>query len=277
MTDLTEATARQWNFLPSARDEAWGLFVTGIGSGAEPGGAPASGWRLHYLVRGAASLVVPDRRRQRVEAGDVVLLDAQGANLVPDPQHPCRIHTVDFAGDNAARWMHAALFGKPPRVIRVGFDENLLGLLVKLVEQAIQPGPDSGRFMAGILANLMARLEVAARLGSGAGRQGKLVQEARRLLSDPQRDRLDLESAAQELGVSYSWFRRAFRLQTGHAPERFRQIQRLDRACSLLSDSSLSVREISGRLGFSSQAYFARWYRKQTGLSPSVWRTRHLG
>ena len=270
---MLEATARHWQFAPTSRDELWGLYVTALGSGTEPGGAPVSGWRLHYLVRGAAALSVPGRRRQRVEAGDVVLLDARaGCALVPDPLRPCRIHTVDFGGESAARWMGAALFGKPPRVVRVGFDENLLGLLVKMVELALEPVPDANRLLAGLLANLMARLEVAARLGSGGGRQGRLVQDARRILSDPQQDGLGLETAAQELGVSYSWFRRAFRVQTGHPPHRFRHLQRLERACQLLSDSSLSVGEISRRLGFSSQAYFARMFRKETGLSPSVWR-----
>jgi len=272
---MAERVPHHWKFLPSPQDEAWGLYVTALSAGQDSGGAPDAGWRLHFLVRGAAALSARGRRRQAVEAGDVVLLDARTrCALVAEGPRPCRIHTVAFAGDTLERWAAAGVFGKLPRVIRAGFDENLLGLLVKLVEQAQHPSAESGRLMAGLLGHLMARLEVAARRGSGAGRQGLLVQEARRLLSDPQL--LDLEAAAQELGVSYSWFRRAFRAQTGVAPQRFRLLQRLDRACQLLSDSTLSVGEISGRLGFSSQAYFARMFRKETGLSPTVWRHKLL-
>ena len=49
-----------------------------------------------------------------------------------------------------------------------------------------------------------------------------------------------------------------------------------DRACQLLTDSGQSVGGIARELGFSSQAYFARMFRKETGLSPSVWRASQL-
>jgi AraC-like DNA-binding protein len=183
---------------------------------------------------------------------------------------------VDFAGEWMERWMDRGLFGPLPRVIRTGFDEHLLGLIVRLVELARNQPPEAGRMMGGALAHLLARLETAVRQGSGTGRQRDLVAGARRLLSDPDRDRTGLETLAAELGVSYSWFRRSFQTQTGFTPQRFRWLQRLDRACQLLTDSGQSVGGIARELGFSSQAYFARMFRKETGLSPSVWRASQL-
>lgn len=236
-----------------------------------------TGWRLHFLVRGTVGLVVQGRRRLRLEAGEVVLLDVSGeALLVPDPQTTCRIHFVDFAGSWMEHWMGLGFFGTLPRVIRTGFDEHLLGLIVRLVELARNQPPDAGRMMGGALSHLLARLESATRQGSGTGRQRELVQGARRLLSDPEWDRTGLEGMASELGVSYSWFRRSFHTQTGFTPQRFRGLQRLDRACQLLADSSLPVGEIARMLGFSSQAYFARMFRKETGLAPSIWRANQL-
>jgi len=130
--------------------------------------------------------------------------------------------------------------------------------------------------MGGALSDLLARLETAARMGGGTGRQRELVQGARRLLSDPDWNQTGLENLASELGVSYSWFRRSFQNQTGFTPQRFRGLQRLDRACQLLADSGQSIGAIARELGFSSQAYFARMFRKETGLSPSVWRASQL-
>ena len=266
-----------WKIQPTPQDEAWGLYVTALGSGAELPSLPGTGWRLHFLVRGTASLVPAGRRRLRLEAGDVVLLEGSGeASLVPDLQTTCRIHFVDFAGSWMTHWLAQGFFGPLPRVIRTGFDEHLLGLIVRLVELAKNPPADVGRMMGGSLSHLLARLESATRLPSGAGRQRELVQGARRLLSDPDWDHTGLEGLASELGVSYSWFRRSFQTQTGFTPQRFRGLQRLDRACELLSDSSLSIAEVARSLGFSSQAYFARVFRRETGLTPSVWRSNQL-
>jgi len=272
---MAQTPSHLWKILPTPQDEAWGLFVTAVGSGDELPPLAGAGWRLHFLVRGTVGLTVPGRRRQRLEAGEVVLADAQ-STLVPEPQTTCRIHFVDFAGEWMERWMACGLFGPLPRVIRTGFDEHLLGLIVRLVELARNQPHEAGRMMGGALSHLLARLETAVRQGSGTGRQRELVAGARRLLSDPDRDQTGLDTLASELGVSYSWFRRSFQTQTGFTPQRFRGLQRLDRACQLLTDSGQSVGGIAKELGFSSQAYFARMFRKETGLSPSVWRASQL-
>jgi AraC-like DNA-binding protein len=252
--------------------------VSAITSGEEQPGPPPGRWRLRCAVRGAATLTAPGRRRQRVEAGDVVLSSASsGGSLVPDPGQTFRVHQVDFGGAWMERWEEAGFFGVLPRVIRAGFDESLLGLVVKLVELAKTPVPDSGRLMAGVLGHLLARLECAGRAGSGPTRQQGLIQDAYRLLGDPERSRLGLETFSGDLGISYSWFRRSFRTHTGLTPQRYRLLQQLDRACQLLGDTDLPVGTIAERLGFSSQAYFARRFRKETGLSPTVWRRQRLG
>jgi AraC-like DNA-binding protein len=266
-----------WKIQPTPQDLAWGLYVTAVGSGADLPPLPASGWRLHVLVRGSAGLLLGGRRRQRLEAGEVLLLDALGeAELVPDTQSTCRIHFVDYDGDWMERWVRAGLFAPLPRVIRTGFDEHLLGLIVRLVDLARNPPADVGRLLGGALGNLLARLESASRQGPGAARRHDLVAEARHLLSDPEWDHTGLETLAAEVGVSYSWFRRSFRAQTGLSPQRFRDQQRLDRACQLLADPGLSVGAVAVAMGFSSQAYFARVFRKETGLAPSVWRNSQM-
>jgi len=276
---MAQTPSPLWRIQCTAQDQAWGLFATAIGSGADLPALPGAGWRLHFLVRGTAGLVLPGRRRQKLEAGEVLLLDARGeAALVPDTQTTCRIHFVDFDGSTMDHWIALGFFAPLPRVIRTGFDEHLLGLIVRLVELARNQPPDVGRMTGGALAHLLARLESATRqgAGAGAGRQRDLVAGARQLLSDPDWDHTGLETLAAEVGVSYSWFRRSFQTQTGLTPQRFRGLQRLDRACQLLADSSLPVGEVARDLGFSSQAYFARVFRKETGLTPSVWRASQL-
>lgn len=275
---MTEPLATVWRIPSTPLDEAWGLYVSAMASGEDQPGPPPARWRLKCIVRGTATLMAPGRRRQRVEAGDVVLSSASsGGTLISDPDQPCRIHQVDFGGAWMERWEEAGFFGVLPRVIRAGFDESLLGLMVKLVELAKHPMPDSGRLMAGALGHLLARLECATRTGSGVNRQHGLIQGAYRLLGDPERNRMGLETFSEDLGVSYSWFRRSFRAHTGLTPQRYRLLQQLDRACQLLGDTCLPVCTIAERLGFSSQAYFARRFRKETGFSPTVWRRQLLG
>lgn len=259
--------------IPDDRDRAWGMCVTAVGQGRTPSGAPVTGWRLYYMVRGAAVLHVPQRGRQPVESGDALLLDASpGVTCRPDHRRGCLAHQIDFSGMQMERHAADGFFAPLPTVIRAGFDEHLLSLVAQIIELARMRPPGTGRLVAGVLANLLARLEVVHRLGSSADRQRRLVQEARMMLVDPTHDRYALQTLAGELGVGYSWFRRSFRDQTGVAPHQFRLNQRLVRAQQLLADTALPVARIASELGFSSQAYFARLFRRKTGLSPTVWR-----
>lgn len=264
-------------FVPSPQEQAWGLCLTAAGASSAVLGPPERGWRLIYLVRGGAALALPGRRRQRVEAGDAVLLDGRsGATLAPSPRRGCSAHFLDFEGAMPERWAALDLFGTLPRVIRAGFDELLMDGLVRLRELAGAPQPGAGLLRSGVLAELLARLEVAGRRDLDESPQKRLAREARRLLADPESGRLNLEAAAAALGVSYSWFRRCFRAQTGLAPHGYRLRRRLEQACRMLADTALPVGEVAAALGFSSQAYFARMFRKETGLSPSVWRAKRL-
>lgn len=272
---MPEVPSRHWRIVPTAQDEAWGLYVTALASGDRPSGIAGPGWRLLFLVRGAASLSLGGRRRLRLEAGEAVLLEAGEEGFIPDPARGCRLHQVDFGGWQMERWLEAGLFGPLPRVFRAGFDEGLLGLVARLVELVQSRPPEAPRLMAGALGHLLARLEVATRDLPG-GPRARLVQAVRRRLSDPEREGAGTEALAGELGVSETWLRRCFRAQTGLSPQRFRLRHRLERACELLADTDEPVRAIAERLGFASQAYFSRVFHRETGLAPTVWRARNM-
>lgn len=47
-------------------------------------------------------------------------------------------------------------------------------------------------------------------------------------------------------------------------------------AVALLSNTSLSVKEITFELGLSDQSYFSKCFTKLTGLSPSDWRKQKI-
>lgn len=264
-----------WRMIPTPQDEAWGLYVTALASSSQPVEELVPGWRLLFLVRGAATLAVRGRRRARLEAGEALLLALDDPHrFTPDPARGCRVHQVDFGGWQMARWLETGFFSPLPRVLRTGFDEGLLGLVARLVEISRNRPPEASRLMAGALGHLLARLELSTR-AVPAGPRARLVQEAQRLLSDPEREGHGLPVLLEELGVSETWLRRCFRAQTGLAPQRFRMRHRIERACELLSDTDAPVRAIAESLGFSSQAYFSRAFRKETGLAPSLWRARN--
>lgn len=69
---------------------------------------------------------------------------------------------------------------------------------------------------------------------------------------------LQLPALARELGVSYSWLRRAFAKHTGLSPHQYQLELRLARARDLLSHIAISIKEIAYQLSFEDEHYFCR-------------------
>ncbi|WP_437221860.1 helix-turn-helix transcriptional regulator [Planctomicrobium sp. SH661] len=91
------------------------------------------------------------------------------------------------------------------------------------------------------------------------------------VLEDPLRDWRAAE-LAQTARISYSGLRAIFRESQEESLSTFLQRTRLHQARMLLANEGLSIKEIAAKAHFSSVFYFSKWFRRQTGLSPTQFR-----
>jgi transcriptional regulator GlxA family with amidase domain len=78
---------------------------------------------------------------------------------------------------------------------------------------------------------------------------------------------------ALSLNLSASRFRHLFTAELGMSPRQYLRRARLQRARELLEASPLSVKEITGIVGFNDISHFVRYYKTTYGQTPS--QTRH--
>ena len=87
-------------------------------------------------------------------------------------------------------------------------------------------------------------------------------------------DELTVERLAGEACLSRFHFARAFKAATGMPPHRYVTDRRIARARALIARGGLPIAEIAAACGFSSPAYFARWFKRLAGATPSDYRAR---
>lgn len=106
-------------------------------------------------------------------------------------------------------------------------------------------------------------------------RQLRLAKDAMdRDWADPD---LDLEAIAAHAGYSRYHFLRAFKETYGETPGQYLTHRRIERAEEYLRVADLTVTEICHLVGFSSLGTFSVRFKARTGLTPSEYRTRHVG
>ncbi len=84
--------------------------------------------------------------------------------------------------------------------------------------------------------------------------------------------KLTLAKIAATAHMSPSFFHSCFKAQYGMSPNEYLTVQRIKYAKALLHNNSLSVEQIVEMCGFSSRAYFDVCFKKNTGVSPAVFR-----
>ncbi|MGN8171788.1 helix-turn-helix transcriptional regulator [Agrobacterium sp. 22117] len=87
--------------------------------------------------------------------------------------------------------------------------------------------------------------------------------------------RLTVREMADVVGLSESWFATVFKQTTEMTPLQWQLSRRIDLARRMLSDTSVSIADISAQLGFSDQAHLTKVFRSLTGETPAAWRRKH--
>jgi len=97
---------------------------------------------------------------------------------------------------------------------------------------------------------------------------GRVIETMRDNLGE----RLTIDDMARTAMFSKFHFSRLFRKVTGVSPGRFLSAMRLQEAKRLLVSTSLTVTEISHRVGYTSVGTFSSRFRNSVGVSPTTYR-----
>ena len=197
--------------------------------------------QVFWCVGGCGELVL-EGRNVRLKAGEVTyhLPGEDHIHRSVDPDALWRYHWVTFDGPGAADFMRS--YGYPRKECFAGATEILA--------------------LAG---------ERYAESREAAGVVRRFIELAHRRFQEAE---LTVGELAGELGIHRTTLNRLFLRSMRLSPGAYLEQIRIQKALSLLRESSLSIKEIAGCAGFSHVSYFCEVIRKKTGMTPGEYRLR---
>ncbi|MFC7241921.1 helix-turn-helix domain-containing protein [Catellatospora aurea] len=179
-----------------------------------------------------------------------------------------------LAGWPRVRELLHLLGHQPCRTLGPEVADEAFGLVSRMRREYDEPAADS---LGVVQAYLRVLLTKAAR-ATGApapavtGQRAELAGRFLDLLTGPRGGALSVRECAAALGVSQGYLGEAVREVTGRSPGELIRHARTVEAMRLLAGTRLSIAQIARELGFADQAYFCRFFRRETGSSAGEFR-----
>ncbi len=277
--------------LANERDALWGLTVSTVGyEEIAPGdsyptrghadgyyfeldrGRELNEYQLLYLTEGKGVFHSATVREANLREGDLWLLfPGEWHTYHPNPKTGWKSYWIGFKGRNMDDRVRAGFLTPQKPIYHVGFSDEIVRLYKEAYATAVAEAAYSQQLMAGFvnhLIGLMYSLERNIQLSRNQTHVD-MISRARLRIREALESSLTIQQVADELGVSYSNFRKLFKEHTGISPAIYQQDLRLQRAKELLSTTDMSVKEIAYRLNFESPDYFSAKFKIKTGRRPS--------
>lgn len=276
------------------RDVQWGLTVNTVGyeeigvADTYPTRGHADGYyfdidkgrvlneyQLLYITEGEGIFNSAHAKDIPLKAGDLFLLfPGEWHTYHPTGKNGWKSYWIGFKGKNVDDRVKAGFLSVDKPIYHVGFSADIIRLYEEAYKRAQEEAPYSQQILAGIvnhLVGLMYALERSMELSKDHTRVD-MINLARLRIRESLEVDLTIQQIAEDLGVSYSNFRKLFKEFTGISPALYQQDLRLQRAKELLATTTLSIKEIAYRLRFESPDYFSSKFKIKTGKKPSEFR-----
>ncbi len=158
------------------------------------------------------------------------------------------------------------------RIRDVGFTRELMCRIADL-KRSRDPSNHAValQYMKGLVLSLCVADPLLHRSAAEREHHDKLEEVIRWVREDVPRT-FDLAGLAEAAGYDADYFTRVFKRLYGMSPKRFFIELRMERACSMLAETSMSVEEVAGALGYADVYFFSRQFKVELRLSPSRWR-----
>ena len=215
---------------------------------------------------------------KRIKAGDLFLLfPDEWHSYGPTERSKWKSYWIGFKGKNIDDRVKANFLSPEKPIYHLGYSAGIIELYEAALRTAFEEPPYAQQILAGIVNHLIGMMYAQERSIELNKNQShvEMISKARLRIREELESELTIQHLAEDLGVSYSNFRKLFKQYTGLSPALYQQDLRLQRAKELLSTTKLSIKEIAYRLNFESPDYFSSKFRMKTGIKPSEFRDQN--
>lgn len=247
-------------------------------SGHSWGPAVRDHYIIHYVLGGKGIFLVGGNTYRLEKNNGFLICPDTPVFYQADGEDPWSYSWVGFQGLKAEKYLAQAGLGKHNPIFRYDRDEFLKECLNKMISsRSMQKGREI--YMLGLLYEFLSQLvELAGNSENGVrmeNRKEDYVKKAVEYIRTNYWRKLSIAEAAKHVGLDRSYLYLLFNEYLRTSPHDFLTHYRIDRACSFMKNSNLSIGDISRSVGYEDPLLFSKVFKKVKGISPRDYRSCH--
>lgn len=240
------------------------------------GPAVRSGYLIHYILSGKG-IFQTEGKTYHLSAGDAFLIKPHTLIYYEaDARHPWTYTWIGMQGIKVEQYFHRTTLMKVPYV-HCGQHEEAIRLCHENMFKAYQLPDHRDLMMNSILyeylylwATKFPNTQIPSR-----EKHISYVEEALQYIETNYSEPVTIQDLANWLSLERTYLYRLFKSIVGMAPQAYLLDVRIRQACTLLSNTDLTITNIARSVGYEDSLYFSRLFHRKKGQTPSQYRIAH--
>lgn len=239
---------------------------------------------FNYFARGSRKVII-DKKSYEICEGQVVVIAPGASHEFPRSDDPGRLVLTGVMGTSFLKKYFSAFSSSDFRSSIIDLNstderkkllkdslDNIISLLeTDTIQSSLLITGELYKICAYFLDNVTPVDMKSAKNGAGLEALAR-IDGALQLIYYEYKRKVTVDEAANITGYGKSNFCRIFKNTTGMNFHEALNRRRIDIACGLLTETGLSVSEISEEVGFDEAKTFCRVFKEKEGISPGAYR-----
>ena len=208
-----------------------------------------------------------------VKAGELFILPPNTIHAYQaDDIQPWTVYWCHFQGEQAKDFFAYIYHNQSSKIIRNMTDIDFIQAFRELIE-TVRDSTQLSDFIhaSNLIRHILTKIERQMK-GRDRYENGLSIAKIQQFMRVNINKHISLEELASLSYCSKYHFARQYQLLTGTSPLKHFTKLKMEHACFLIEQTSLSMSEIASQLGYDDALYFSRVFRKVLGQAPSSYR-----
>ena len=236
-------------------------------------------YSLYYVTEGSGYLTIDGQDYTIVEQTCFLVPPHVVINYKPDLLHPCSYYFIGFNGEAVNEYLERIGLSTSSPVLSFENGHKIEQCFEYILNASNYPKSADLQAISGfyaLIGTLCDHTEPQIPKIQTTSRQSDYIRQAIEYIETNYSRQITVEEISNHVGINRKYLTKLFNEKMNNSPKNYLIQYRINKACRLLKQSTLSIQEVSHSVGYTDALVFSKIFKKVIGICPREYRSAHF-